>query len=87
LRLLALESTTPIQARSLESSQNGVQTWFVLLEWTAEPGVRHVLESSTDFSVWAPVEAEVVETFAGKARARCRLLHPEAAFYRMRRIP
>jgi hypothetical protein len=86
VRLLALESTVPIQPRSLDAIPAPV-TWSVLLEWTSEPGARHVLESSTDLSAWTAVEAEAVENVDGKSRARCRLIHPEAAFYRVRRIP
>ena len=86
VRLLALESAAPIQPRSLDAVPAPV-SWFVLLEWSAEPGARHVLESSTDLSAWTAVEAESVEHVDGKSRARCRLIHPEAAFYRVRRIP
>ena len=86
VRLLALESTVPIQPRSLDATPAPV-TWSVLLEWSSEPGARHVLESSTDLSAWTAVEAEAVETVDGKSRARCRLIQPEAAFYRVRRIP
>ena len=86
VRLLALESSVPVQPRSLDAFPAPV-SWFVLLEWAAEPGSRHVLESSTDLSAWSAVEAEAVVNVDGKSRARCRLIHPEAAFYRVRRIP
>ena len=86
VRLVALENVVPVQARSLTSPANA-PSWFVLLEWTSAPQGRQVLETSPDLSSWSALEPDAVETVEGKVRARCRLQRPEAAFYRVRRIP
>jgi hypothetical protein len=86
VRLVALESVSPVQPRSLDSAVIA-PSWFVLLEWTSAPQGRHVVETSPDLSSWSVLEPDAVETVEGKVHARCRIQRPEAAFYRVRRIP